>query len=127
MEDFNVNEEKYAMDMVLEDNEECDSNKSGYDLDEIEYYSGKIALEEEAERCIRFKEDYEVSDETKNSGLYKEAMIEAETFIAMAKKLINDGAIDYNNALAFCSNHFTNKHNLEIQKLQSVQMQQNQI
>lgn len=85
---------------------------------------GLIAVQEEEKRIEIFdnfeilNEELElVSDEAKN---------EIADIIYMVGKL-RDIGVDYNNNLALVNNFLTNRANRNITKLQSVQVQQNQI
>lgn len=95
--------------------------------DDIDVEVGKLGIAEEITRQENlYEKEFEASEETKATDLYKEMMVMAESMVASVRVMI-DGGIDYNNALQLCSNHIQNKQNLEIAKLTQIQVQNNQI
>ena len=71
----------------------------------IEEQMELLALAEETSRLSNLKNDYEVSEETKDSKFFKEGMQITETLIAMVKEMVNNG-IDYTNAVQIANNYF---------------------
>jgi hypothetical protein len=103
----------------------CKCNK--ITKDDIDVEVGILGIVEEITRQENlYEKEFEVSEETKATNLYKEMMVMAESIIAGVRVMI-EGGIDYNNALQLCSNHIQNKQNLEIAKLTQIQVQNNQI
>ena len=95
--------------------------------DDIDVEVGKLGIAEEITRQENlYEKEFEASEETKATNLYKEMMVMAESIVAGVRVMI-EGGIDYNNALQLCSNHIQNKQNLEIAKLTQIQVQNNQI
>ena len=95
--------------------------------DDIDVEVGKLGIAEEITRQENlYEKEFEASEETKATDLYKEMMVMAESIVAGVRVMI-EGGIDYNNALQLCSNHIQNKQNLEIAKLTQIQVQNNQI
>ena len=103
----------------------CKCNK--ITKDDIDVEVGKLGIAEEITRQENlYEKEFEASEETKATNLYKEMMVMAESIVAGVRVMI-EGGIDYNNALQLCSNHIQNKQNLEIAKLTQIQVQNNQI
>ena len=95
--------------------------------DDIDVEVGKLGIAEEITRQENlYEKEFEASEETKATNLYKEMMVMAESIVAGVRVMI-EGGIDYNNALQLCSNHIQNRQNLEIAKLTQIQVQNNQI
>ena len=95
--------------------------------DDIDVEVGKLGIAEEITRQENlYEKEFEASEETKATDLYKEMMVMAESIVASVRVMI-EGGIDYNNALQLCSNHIQNRQNLEIAKLTQIQVQNNQI
>lgn len=117
-----------------DENEGCCSGKCGGNCkcnkvtkDDIDVEVGKLGIAEEITRQENlYEKEFEASEETKATDLYKEMIVMAESMVASVRVMI-DGGIDYNNALQLCSNHIQNKQNLEIAKLTQIQVQNNQI
>lgn len=117
-----------------DEHEGCCSEKCGGNCkcnkvtkDDIDVEVGKLGIAEEITRQENlYEKEFEASEETKATDLYKEMMVMAESMVASVRVMI-DGGIDYNNALQLCSNHIQNKQNLEIAKLTQIQVQNNQI
>ena len=114
-----------------EDEEECDECckcEEEVDKDDIEIMASQLALTEEMIRQENlYNKEFDVSEKTKNTELYQEMIIMAESVVAGLRVLI-DGGIDYNNALQMCSNQIQNRQNLELAKYNCVVNQgQNQI
>ena len=94
---------------------------------DIDVEVGKLGIIEEVTRQENlYEKEFEASEETKATDLYKEMMVMAESIVAGVRVMI-EGGIDYNNALQLCNNHIQNKQNLEIAKLTQIQVQNNQI
>ena len=103
----------------------CKCNK--ITKDDIDVEVGKLGIAEEITRQENlYEKEFEASEETKATDLYKEMVTMAESIVAGVRVMI-DGGIDYNNALQLCSNLIQNKQNLEIAKLNQIQVQNNQI
>lgn len=95
--------------------------------DDIDVEVGKLGIIEEVTRQENlYEKEFEASEETKATDLYKEMMVMAESIVAGVRVMI-EGGIDYNNALQLCNNHIQNRQNLEIAKLTQIQVQNNQI
>lgn len=95
--------------------------------DDIDVEVGKLGIIEEVTRQENlYEKEFEASEETKATDLYKEMIIMAESIVASVRVMI-EGGIDYSNALQLCNNHIQNKQNLEIAKLTQIQVQNNQI
>lgn len=95
--------------------------------DDIDVEVGKLGIAEEITRQENlYEKEFEASEETKATDLYKEMMVMAESIVASVRVMI-EGGIDYNNALQLCNNHIQNRQNLEIAKLTQIQVQNNQI
>ena len=95
--------------------------------DDIDVEVGKLGIAEEITRQENlYEKEFEASEETKATDLYKEMIVMAESIVASVRVMI-EGGIDYNNALQLCNNHIQNRQNLEIAKLTQIQVQNNQI
>ena len=95
--------------------------------DDIDVEVGKLGIVEEVTRQENlYEKEFEASEETKATDLYKEMIIMAESIVAGVRVMI-EGGIDYSNALQLCNNHIQNRQNLEIAKLTQIQVQNNQI
>ena len=103
----------------------CKCNK--ITKDDIDVEVGLLGIAEEITRQENlYEKEFEASEETKATDLYKEMMVMAESIVASVRVMI-EGGIDYNNALQLCNNHIQNRQNLEIAKLTQIQVQNNQI
>ena len=71
----------------------------------IEEQMELMALAEETSRLSNLKNDYKVSEETKEDKFFKEGMVVAETITAMVKEMVKNG-IDYTNAIQIANNYF---------------------
>ena len=117
-----------------EEDEECCGGKCDGNCkcdkitkDDIDVEVGKLGIAEEITRQENlYEKEFEASEETKATDLYKEMIVMAESIVAGVRVMI-EGGIDYNNALQLCNNHIQNKQNLEIAKLTQIQVQNNQI
>ena len=126
-----LDEEIYEIDDDEEDVKECDGChecEEKVDKDEIEVMASKLALNEEMIRQENlYDKEFDASEETKNTEIYQEMIVMAESVVAGLRVLV-DGGIDYNNALQLCSNYIQNKQNLELAKYNCIVNQgQNQI
>ena len=92
----------------------CSDEYDDYEEDEyeeeekyplIEEQMELLTLAEETNRLSNLKNDYEVSEETKDSKFFKEGMQITETLIAMVKEMVHNG-IDYTNAVQIANNYF---------------------
>ena len=117
-----------------EEDEGCCGGKCGGNCkcdkttkDDIDVEVGKLGIIEEVTRQENlYEKEFEASEETKATDLYKEMIIMAESIVVGVRVMI-EGGIDYSNALQLCNNHIQNKQNLEIAKLTQIQVQNNQI
>ena len=128
---IDLDEEIYEIDDDAEDVEECDGChecEEKVDKDEIEVMASKLALNEEMIRQENlYDKEFDASEKTKNTEIYQEMIVMAESVVAGLRVLVS-GGIDYNNALQLCSNQIQNKQNLELAKYNCVVNQgQNQI
>lgn len=116
-----------------EDNDEEDEVDDDEELRElrlqerhIEVNAKQAGFEEEIVRIQNQFEDYEVSEETKNSEIFEFAKTRTETLIYTFKELINNGCT-YDNALAVAKDILDGYDNLTKIKLGAVQSSQNNI
>ena len=128
---IDLDEEIYEIDDDAEDVEECDGChecEEKVDKDEIEVMASKLALNEEMIRQENlYDKEFDASEKTKNTEIYQEMIVMAESVVAGLRVLV-DGGVDYNNALQLCSNQIQNRQNLELAKYNCVVNQgQNQI
>ena len=131
---MDVDEEIYETDddeNDEEDEEECDECckcEEEVDKDDIEIMASQLALNEEMIRQENlYNKEFDASEKTKDTELYQEMIIMAESIVAGLRVLI-DGGVDYNNALQMCSNQIQNRQNLELAKYNCIVNQgQNQI
>ena len=128
---IDLDEEIYEIDDDTEDIEECDGChecEEKVDKDEIEVMASKLALNEEMIRQENlYDKEFDASEKTKNTEIYQEMIVMAESVVAGLRVLV-DGGVDYNNALQLCSNQIQNRQNLELAKYNYIVNQvQNQI
>ena len=128
---IDLDEEIYEIDDDTEDVEECDGChecEEKVDKDEIEVMASKLALNEEMIRQENlYDKEFDASEKTKNTEIYQEMIVMAESVVAGLRVLV-DGGVDYNNALQLCSNQIQNRQNLELAKYNCIVNQgQNQI
>ena len=128
---IDIDEEIYEIDDDAEDVEECDGChkcEEKVDKDEIEVMASKLALNEEMIRQENlYDKEFDASEKTKNTEIYQEMIVMAESVVAGLRVLV-DGGVDYNNALQLCSNQIQNRQNLELAKYNCIVNQgQNQI
>ena len=128
---IDLDEEIYEIDDDAEDVEECDGChecEEKVDKDEIEVMASKLALNEEMIRQENlYDKEFDASEKTKNTEIYQEMIVMAESVVAGLRVLV-DGGVDYNNALQLCSNQSQNRQNLELAKYNCIVNQgQNQI
>ena len=116
---IDLDEEIYEIDDDAEDVEECDGChecEEKVDKDEIEVMASKLALNEEMIRQENlYDKEFDASEKTKNTEIYQEMIVMAESVVAGLRVLV-DGGVDYNNALQLCSNQIQNRQNLELAK-----------
>ena len=122
---------KGEIEKVNEDTKECDGCcecEEKVDKDDVEVMANQLALNEEMIRQENlYDKEFDASEETKNTEIYQEMIVMAESVVAGLRVLVS-GGIDYNNALQLCSNQIQNKQNLELAKYNCVVNQgQNQI
>ena len=126
-----LDEEIYETDDDEEDVEGCDGChkcEEESDKDAIEAMASKLALNEEMIRQENlYDKEFDASEKTKNTEIYQEMIVMAESVVAGLRVLV-DGGVDYNNALQLCSNQIQNRQNLELAKYNCIVNQgQNQI
>ena len=126
-----LDEEIYETDDDEEDVEGCDGChkcEEESDKDAIEAMASKLALNEEMIRQENlYDKEFDVSEKTKNTEIYQEMIVMAESVVAGLRVLV-EGGVDYNNALQLCSNQIQNRQNLELAKYNCIVNQgQNQI
>ena len=126
-----IDEEICRMVNDKEDEEECDGHckcEEEIDKGDVEVMANQLALNEEMIRQENlYDKEFDASEETKNTEIYQEMIIMAESVVAGLRVLVS-GGVDYNNALQLCSNQIQNKQNLELAKYNCVVNQgQNQI
>ena len=102
-EDMTEEEKVDFLSHCSDEYEEDDYEEEKYPL--IEEQMELLALAEETSRLSNLKNDYEVSEETKESKFFKEGMQITETLIAMIKEMVHNG-IDYTNAVQIANNYF---------------------
>ena len=125
---ININEE---INKAKEDTKECDGNckcEEDADKDDVEVMANQLALNEEMIRQENlYDKEFDASEETKNTEIYQEMIVMAESVVAGLRVLV-EGGVDYNNALQLCSNQIQNRQNLELAKYNCIVNQgQNQI
>ena len=125
---MNIKEE---IEKVDEDTEECDGHckcEEDVDKDDVEVMANQLALNEEMIRQENlYDKEFDASEETKNTEIYQEMIVMAESVVAGLRVLVS-GGVDYNNALQLCSNHIQNRQSLELAKYNCIVNQgQNQI
>ena len=125
---INVKEE---IEKVDEDTKECDGHckcEEEVDKDDVDVMANQLALNEEMIRQENlYDKEFDVSEKTKNTEIYQEMIVMAESVVAGLRVLV-EGGVDYNNALQLCSNQIQNRQNLELAKYNCVVNQgQNQI
>ena len=123
-----LDEEIYEIDDDAEECDGCHKCEEEADKDEIEAMASKLALNEEMIRQENlYDKEFDASEKTKNTEIYQEMIVMAESVVAGLRVLV-DGGVDYNNALQLCSNQIQNRQNLELAKYNCVVNQgQNQI
>ena len=128
---IDLDEEIYEIDDDEEDVEECDGCnecEEKVDKDDIDVIVSQLALTEEMIRQENlYNKEFDASEKTKNTEIYQEMIVMAESVVAGLRVLV-DGGVDYNNALQLCSNQIQNRQNLELAKYNCIVNQgQNQI
>ena len=126
-----LDEEIYETDDDEEEVEGCDGChkcEEESDKDAIEAMASKLALNEEMIRQENlYDKEFDASEKTKNTEIYQEMIVMAESVVAGLRVLV-EGGVDYNNALQLCSNQIQNRQNLELAKYNCIVNQgQNQI
>ena len=123
-----LDEEIYEIDDDVEECDGCHKCEEEADKDEIEAMASKLALNEEMIRQENlYDKEFDVSEKTKNTEIYQEMIVMAESVVAGLRVLV-EGGVDYNNALQLCSNQIQNRQNLELAKYNCIVNQgQNQI
>ena len=123
-----LDEEIYEIDDDVEGSDGCHKCEEEADNDEIEAMASKLALNEEMIRQENlYDKEFDVSEKTKNTEIYQEMIVMAESVVAGLRVLV-EGGVDYNNALQLCSNQIQNRQNLELAKYNCIVNQgQNQI
>lgn len=123
-----LDEEIYEIDDDVEGCDGCHKCEEEADKDEIEAMASKLALNEEMIRQENlYDKEFDASEKTKNTEIYQEMIVMAESVVAGLRVLV-EGGVDYNNALQLCSNQIQNRQNLELAKYNCIVNQgQNQI
>ena len=123
-----LDEEIYETDDDVEGCDGCHKCEEEADKDEIEAMASKLALNEEMIRQENlYDKEFDASEKTKNTEIYQEMIVMAESVVAGLRVLV-EGGVDYNNALQLCSNQIQNRQNLELAKYNCIVNQgQNQI
>ena len=127
-----LDEETYEIDDDAEEDEEecdgCNECEEKVDKDDIDVMVSQLALTEEMIRQENlYNKEFDASEKTKNTEIYQEMIVMAESVVAGLRVLV-DGGVDYNNALQLCSNQIQNRQNLELAKYNCIVNQgQNQI
>lgn len=123
-----LDEEIYEIDDDVEGCDGCHECEEKVDKDETEVMASKLALNEEMIRQENlYDKEFDASEKTKNTEIYQEMIIMAESVVAGLRVLV-EGGVDYNNALQLCSNQIQNRQNLELAKYNCIVNQgQNQI
>ena len=123
-----LDEEIYEIDDDVDGCDGCHKCEEEADKDEIEAMASKLALNEEMIRQENlYDKEFDASEKTKNTEIYQEMIVMAESVVAGLRVLV-DGGVDYNNALQLCSNQIQNRQNLELAKYNCiVNKGQNQI
>ena len=123
-----LDEEIYEIDDDVDGCDGCHKCEEEADKDEIEAMASKLALNEEMIRQENlYDKEFDVSEKTKNTEIYQEMIVMAESVVAGLRVLVS-GGVDYNNALQLCSNQIQNRQNLELAKYNCIVNQgQNQI
>ena len=129
---IDLDEEIYEIDDDAEEDEEecdeCNECEEKVDKDDIDVMVSQLALTEEMIRQENlYNKEFDASEKTKNTEIYQEMIVMAESVVAGLRVLV-DGGVDYNNALQLCSNQIQNRQNLELAKYNCIVNQgQNQI
>lgn len=123
-----LDEEIYEIDDDVEGCDGCHECEEKVDKDETEVMASKLALNEEMIRQENlYDKEFDASEKTKNTEIYQEMIVMAESVVAGLRVLV-EGGVDYNNALQLCSNQIQNRQNLELAKYNCIVNQgQNQI
>ena len=114
----------------MEENKELELNNEEIqeeEYDDAEELLGQIAVQQEMERWeLQNKPVNKLSEETSNSDFFKESIVYAETLGTVFQTLLGYG-FDYQNAISIANNMMVNDQNLKQTKVQSVQIQSQQI
>lgn len=123
-----LDEEIYEIDDDVEGCDGCHECEEKVDKDETEVMASKLALNEEMIRQENlYDKEFDASEKTKNTEIYQEMIVMAESVVVGLRVLV-EGGVDYNNALQLCSNQIQNRQNLELAKYNCIVNQgQNQI
>lgn len=119
----NMSEEQLMM--LLEDYAIDDDMETVEEDPEI--ISGLLACNEEKIRQrLLYEEEHEVSEEVKNTDIFKNSMAIVETVIAGVRTMVSAG-LDYSNSFSMMNNIIMNDHNLKMAKIGAIQADKNQI
>src|SRR5574344_1289497 len=113
----------------MEENKELELNNEEIqeEYDDVEELLGQIAVQQEIERWeLQSNPVTELSEETSKSDFFKESIIYAETLGTVFQTLLGYG-FDYQNAISIANNMMINDQNLKQTKIQSVQVQSQQL
>ena len=114
----------------MEENKELELNNEEIqqeEYDDAEELLGQIAVQQEMERWeLQNNPVNKLSEETSNSDFFKESIIYAETLGTVFQTLLGYG-FDYQNAISIANNMMINDQNLKQTKVQSIQVQTQQL
>lgn len=114
----------------MEENKELELNNEEMqeeEYDDAEELLGQIAVQQEMERWeLQSNPVNKLSEGTSKSDFFKESIIYAETLGTVFQTLLGYG-FDYQNAISIANNMMINDQNLKQTKVQSVQVQSQQL
>ena len=113
----------------MEENKELELNNEEIqeEYDDAEELLGQIAVQQEMERWeLQSNPVNKLSEETSKSDFFKESIIYAETLGTVFQTLLGYG-FDYQNAISIANNMMVNDQNLKQTKVQSIQVQTQQL
>ena len=97
------------------------------EYDDAEELLGQIAVQQEIERWdLQSNPVNKLSEGTSNSDFFKESIVYAETLGTVFQTLLGYG-FDYQNAISIANNMMINDQNLKQTKVQSIQVQTQQL
>ena len=113
----------------MEENKELELNNEEIqeEYDDTEELLGQIAVQQEMERWeLQSNPVDKLSEETSKSDFFKESIVYAETLGTVFQTLLGYG-FDYQNAISIANNMMINDQNLKQTKVQSIQVQTQQL